>query len=95
MGLADEPALVAAFEAMERRLAAAGVEAEGFLVQKQVCGGREVILGITRDPAVGPLVMVGMGGVAVEVWKDVSFRVAPITGDDAEAMLDELRGACC
>jgi acyl-CoA synthetase (NDP forming) len=93
VGLADESALVAAFEAMRRRLAEASVEAEGFLVQSQVSGGREVIMGITRDPAVGPLVMVGMGGVAVEVWKDVSFRVAPITGEDAEAMLAELKGA--
>ncbi|MCJ7440663.1 MAG: acetate--CoA ligase family protein [Thermoanaerobaculaceae bacterium] len=93
VGLADESALVAAFEAMRRRLAEASVEAEGFLVQSQVSGGREVIMGITRDPAVGSLVMVGMGGVAVEVWKDVSFRVAPITGEDAEAMLAELKGA--
>jgi acetyl coenzyme A synthetase (ADP forming)-like protein len=93
VGLADESALVAALEAMRRRLAEASVEAEGFLVQSQVSGGREVIMGITRDPAVGSLVMVGMGGVAVEVWKDVSFRVAPITGEDAEAMLAELKGA--
>jgi acetyltransferase len=94
VGLADARALVAAFEAMERRLTSAGIDPEGFLVQKQVCGGREVILGITRDPAVGPLIMVGLGGVAVEVWKDLSFRVAPISGEDARAMLDELRGAC-
>jgi acetyl coenzyme A synthetase (ADP forming)-like protein len=92
MDLVDRSALAKAFEAMERRLAAAGVQAAGFLVQKQVAGGREVILGITRDPAVGSLVMVGLGGVAVEVWKDVSFRVAPITREDAEAMLDELQG---
>lgn len=92
VGLADESALAFAFDGMTHSLAEAGVEAEGFLVQKQVCGGREVIMGITRDPAVGPLVMVGMGGVAVEVWKDVSFRVAPITGEDAEAMLAELKG---
>jgi acetyl coenzyme A synthetase (ADP forming)-like protein len=93
-GLADEPALAAAAEAMAERLVRAGVEPQGLLVQKQVCGGREVIVGITRDPAVGPLVMVGMGGVAVEVWKDVSFRLAPISCADAHAMLDELGGAC-
>jgi acyl-CoA synthetase (NDP forming) len=93
VGLADEAALSAAFAAMERRLDQGGFGAEGFLVQKQICGGREAILGVTRDPAVGPLVMVGMGGVAVEVWKDVSFRVAPITARDAEAMLDELKGS--
>jgi acetyl coenzyme A synthetase (ADP forming)-like protein len=94
VGLADERALIAGFEVMEKRLASSGIETDTFLVQKQVCGGREVILGATRDPAVGPLVMVGLGGVAVEVWKDVSFRVAPISGEDASAMLDELMGAC-
>jgi acyl-CoA synthetase (NDP forming) len=91
VGLGDERALVDAFEAMEGRLASAGIEAEGFLVQRQVCGGREVIVGITLDPAVGSLVMVGMGGVAVEVWKDFSLRVAPITAEDADAMLAELK----
>jgi acetyltransferase len=94
VGLADERALIAAFEGMEKRLTSAGIEAGGFLVQRQVCGGREVIVGVTRDPAVGPLVMVGLGGVAVEMWKDVSFRVAPISSGEASAMLDELRGAC-
>jgi acetyl coenzyme A synthetase (ADP forming)-like protein len=93
MGLADGTELMSAFGTMERRLAEGGIRAEGFLLQRQVCGGREAIVGITRDPAVGPLVMVGMGGVAVEVWKDVSFRVAPITTRDAEAMLSELKGA--
>lgn len=93
VGLADEGALAGAFEAMVRRLAASGIEADGFLAQRHVCGGREAIIGITRDPAVGPLVMVGMGGVAVEVWRDASFRVAPITDRDADEMLGELKGA--
>jgi acetate---CoA ligase (ADP-forming) len=93
LGLADAARLAAAFDAMEKCVADAGVRTDGFLVQKQICAGREVILGITRDPAVGSLVMVGLGGVAVEVWKDVSFRVAPITEEDAEKMLAELRGA--
>jgi acyl-CoA synthetase (NDP forming) len=92
IGLADQAALDREAEAMEGRLAAAGVRPEGFLVQGQVCGAREAILGVTRDPAVGPLVMLGLGGVAVEVWKDVSFRVAPIAGSDADAMFGELRG---
>jgi acetyl coenzyme A synthetase (ADP forming)-like protein len=92
VGLADETAAAAAFEAMVRRLAESGIDADGFLAQRHVCGGREAIIGITRDPAVGPLVMVGMGGVAVEVWRDASFRVAPITAHDADEMLGELKG---
>jgi acetyl coenzyme A synthetase (ADP forming)-like protein len=93
LGLADAARLAAAFDAMEERLGEADAAPEGFLVQKQICRGREVILGITRDPAVGALVMAGLGGVAVEVWKDVSFRVAPITEEDADDMLAQLRGA--
>jgi acyl-CoA synthetase (NDP forming) len=93
VGLQDCEALERALASMGERLARAGVQAEGFLVQRQVAGGREVIVGFSRDPAIGPLVMVGVGGVAVEVWKDVSFRVAPISIADAGAMLDELAGA--
>jgi acetate---CoA ligase (ADP-forming) len=93
VGLASPGELAAAAAAMAGRLAASGVRAEGYLVQRMVAGGREVIVGLTRDPVVGPLVMCGLGGVAVEVWKDVSFRVAPVDRTEAETMLRELRGA--
>jgi acyl-CoA synthetase (NDP forming) len=92
VGLADEGALAAALAAMSQRLAGAGVQAPAFLIQRHVGGGREVILGVLRDPVVGPLVMVGLGGVAAEALRDTSFRPAPLSPDDAEAMLDELRG---
>lgn len=77
---------------------AAGLEAnavvpEGYVLQPLVGGGREMVIGATRDPHVGPLVMCGLGGVAVEVMRDVSFRPAPLGDDDAAAMLGELRGA--
>jgi acetyltransferase len=77
---------------MTARLAGAGVAAPAFLLQRHVGGGREVILGVLRDPVVGPLVMAGLGGVAAEALRDTSFRPAPLGPDDAEAMLDELRG---
>ena len=93
VGLRSTDEVVVAARAMGERLTAHGVRADGFLVQRQVMGGREVIVGLTRDPAVGPLVMCGLGGIAVEVWKDVSFRVAPVARPEAEAMLRELRGA--
>ncbi len=93
VGLQGPEEVAAAVAAMRERLAAAGVAVEGFLVQRMVSGGREVIVGLTRDPAVGPLVMLGLGGVAVEVWRDVSFRPAPVSAAEAAVMLGELRGA--
>jgi acetyltransferase len=64
---------------------------DGVLIQEQVRGGREVILGMARDPQFGPLLMFGLGGIYVEALKDVTFRVAPLTRADAEAMIREVR----
>ncbi len=64
---------------------------QGIAVQEMVVGGKEVILGMTRDPSFGPLLMFGLGGIYVEVLKDVAFRVAPIGPDEAEAMIRETR----
>ena len=66
---------------------------EGVLVAKQMRGGVECILGIHRDPVFGPMVMFGLGGVFVEVLKDVVFRRCPFGVDVAEAMIRGIRGA--
>lgn len=73
-----------------RRLAP---EAEiwGINVQRMVPRGRETILGVTRDPTFGHLIGFGLGGIYVEVLKDISFRVAPLTSSDAKAMIGEIR----
>jgi acyl-CoA synthetase (NDP forming) len=63
----------------------------GCLVQQQVRDGKEVILGMNRDPQFGPLVMFGLGGIYVEVLKDVTFRVAPFSRGEAKEMLNEIR----
>ena len=64
----------------------------GVVVQEQVEGGQETIIGMTADPNFGPLIMFGIGGIYVEVLKDVVFRLCPITDLDADEMLRELRG---
>jgi acetate---CoA ligase (ADP-forming) len=77
---------------MLARLRAAGAgKPEGFLVQELIEGGVEMILGVHRDPQLGPIVLLGMGGVAVELFKDLAIRLLPISRIDAEAMIGELR----
>jgi acyl-CoA synthetase (NDP forming) len=66
---------------------------EGFLVQERVSGGVEVILGVHRDPQLGPAVLLGMGGVAAELLEDTALRPLPLMPGDAEAMIAELKMA--
>jgi acetyltransferase len=65
---------------------------EGIQVQELVKGGRETILGVTNDPNFGPLIMFGLGGIYVEVLKDVSFRIHPLTNLDAKEMIRAIQG---
>lgn len=65
---------------------------EGFLVEEMVPKGAEVIIGAVRDPQFGPVVMFGTGGVAVELMKDVSYRLAPVTREEAFEMMGEVKG---
>jgi len=65
---------------------------DGILVQQMQRGLAEVILGFRRDPAIGPVVVLGAGGVLAEVYKDISIRVAPVALEEAHAMIEEVRG---
>lgn len=66
---------------------------EGFLIEEMAPKGQEIVIGGVRDPQFGPMIMVGLGGIFVEVLADVAFRLCPIDEADAREMLDELRGA--
>ena len=75
------------------RTAAPDARIEGVLVAKQLKGGVECILGIHRDPVFGPMAMFGLGGIFVEVLKDVVFHRCPFGADTAEAMIRSIKGA--
>ncbi len=95
MAVGVSPAEVSACcEAMAGRFAkATGREPEGFLIQELVTGGTELILGFHRDPQLGPVILLGMGGVAAEVYRDTALRLAPLTRRDAEQMISSLKAA--
>jgi acetyltransferase len=69
-----------------------GARIEGVLLQNYVTGGTETIIGIHRDPKFGPLLMFGLGGIYVEAYRDVSFRLAPIRELGAKNMIQQIRG---
>ncbi|MQA16420.1 MAG: CoA-binding protein [Pseudonocardiaceae bacterium] len=71
----------------------AAAEITGVQVQQMLSGGHEVIIGATTDPTFGKVVVFGLGGVLVEVLKDVTFRLAPVSGGEAISMLDDIAAA--
>lgn len=89
VGLDSDEAVENAYNKMMRDVKAAVPHCKitGVLIQQMATGGKEVILGMNRDPQFGPLIMFGLGGIYVEVLKDVQFRVAPLTEEDALGMI--------
>jgi acyl-CoA synthetase (NDP forming) len=90
LGLADEAAVIAEGEDLQRVMR--GHDLAGFLVQEMV-DGLEMLVGVRNDSQFGPLVVVGLGGVFVELMRDVALRLAPVDEAEALEMLDGLRGA--
>ena len=82
-----------AIKTMMRQPVIAAARIDGFLIEEMAPAGQEMVVGGLKDAQFGPLVMVGLGGIFVEVLADVAFRICPITRLDAEEMLDELKGA--
>jgi len=93
VGLKTADEVAEAIRAMMRAPKIADARIDGFLVEEMASPGQEIVVGGVRDPDFGPLVMVGLGGIFVEIMADVAFRICPITRIDAEEMLAELKGA--
>lgn len=91
VGLRSEDEVKKAFDDMYHRLKEK-FDVKGVLLEKMVPNGVELIIGLQNDSQFGPSIMVGLGGIYTELFKDVSFRVLPITKDDAIKMLNSLRG---
>lgn len=94
LNLADSEAVGVAFDEIMTNSKAAEPNARinGVSVQEMAKQGTEVIVGMTTDPQFGPVMMFGLGGIMVEVLKDVSFRLVPLEAKDADQMMAEIKG---
>jgi acyl-CoA synthetase (NDP forming) len=95
LGVSTEDALVASYsELLEKaKKFKAGVRIDGVLIQEMAQKGVELIIGMKRDASFGPVIMFGLGGIFVEVFKDVAFRVPPLSLPDAWEMIGEIKGS--
>jgi acetate---CoA ligase (ADP-forming) subunit beta len=94
LGITDENSAVKAYNDILKAVAAAVPEGEieGVLIVPMIAGGVEVIMGMVRDPQFGPAVMFGLGGIFVEILKDVVFEIAPVERPEAERMIKSIKG---
>jgi acetyl coenzyme A synthetase (ADP forming)-like protein len=93
LNLANEQSVRTAFTEISARVAGLpGASIDGMLVQPMFTDGVETIVGLTSDPMFGPLVAFGLGGVTVEVFRDVAFRVAPLSDREADDLMRSVRG---
>ena len=95
VGISDGTALRSAYQEIlsNARSYAPSAHIAGVLVQETVVGGTEVIVGLTQDPQLGPVLLYGMGGIMVEIMRDVALRICPISRLDAQDMVDQVRGS--
>jgi acyl-CoA synthetase (NDP forming) len=92
LNLQDETAVTRAFSELEPLAKKAGSD-EGFLLEEMIGPGVEFILGMQADPTFGPVIMLGLGGIFAEVFKDITFRLPPFDSQEARAMVQEVRGS--
>jgi len=94
LGLETPEQVAAAYEDIIKAIKKGfpNAEIQGISVQKMARPGVEVIIGMSKDPQFGPVIMFGLGGVWVELLKDVSFRITPLATRDAREMIEEIKG---
>lgn len=92
LDLANENEVARACDALSHRFAAAGLAISGFFVQEMAQSGHETIFGVSTDPRFGPVLMFGLGGRYVEVFRDVVFGVTPLAPSEAREMVRRIRG---
>jgi acyl-CoA synthetase (NDP forming) len=92
-GLQTAAAVREAVGLIAERMLAAHARLEGILLQREISAGIEALVGVTTDPTFGPLVVCGLGGVLVELLRDASFRLTPVSDVDASEMIAHLRSA--
>ena len=94
LNVMDDAAVRKAFDKIRRRVDQKGESdsIDGVIVQSMMTDGTELMMGVTEDPSFGPLIAFGLGGIHVEILKDVCFRVTPLTDTDASEMIHEIKG---
>jgi acetyl coenzyme A synthetase (ADP forming)-like protein len=92
--LVDEPAVRAAFDELMAIAQGQGLAGtvDGVLIQPMIAGGVETMIGVVHDPLFGPLIAFGLGGIHAELLGDVHFKMAPLTDNDADDLLHQIRG---
>lgn len=93
LNVADRADVRAAIASIASRIPVRAARVEGYLIEQMCAPGVEIVVGGVHDRQFGPMLMVGLGGIFVEILHDVAFRLCPIARRDALAMLAELRGA--
>jgi acyl-CoA synthetase (NDP forming) len=93
MRLDSADAVARAVDALVTRVRALGAHLDGILLQREIRDGLEALVGVTTDPTFGPLVVCGLGGVLVELLRDVAFCLTPVSDLDAAEMIAKLRSS--
>lgn len=92
LGLANAGDVAEAIRTMSDKPTIAKARLDGWLIEEMAPPGKEIVIGGLRDPQFGPMLMIGLGGIFVEILEDVAFAICPLTREDAQTMLEGLKG---